>query len=91
MKRSITLLAIAAIAGLSACGQSNESEAVENAYENKAEDIENQADALDEQAANATGAAEDALENQADATHERAENVAAEGEDKAAAVNDNSN
>ena len=87
-----TRLVIAAAAGLlalAACHKSPQAEAVENAGENAAAAIDNQADALDAAAGNATDAAAAGLENQADNLHAAADNVAAAADAKADAINAN--
>jgi len=86
MKRILPVVAIAALAGLSACGQSNEAAAVENAYDNQVDYLENQADAYEALADNATGAAEQSLENEADALRDRADAIEEAGDNAADAV-----
>jgi hypothetical protein len=73
MKLTTTFAVALGVAALSACNNSAREQAADNIEAN----AENTADALEEQADNATTEnAEDALENQADATREAGEEKA---------------
>jgi hypothetical protein len=87
-----TRLVIAAAAGLlalAACQKSPQAEAVENAGENAAASIDNQADALSAAADNATDATAATLDNQAANLHSAADNVAEAADAKADAIEAN--
>src|SRR5947209_20380513 len=87
-----TRLVIAAVAGLlalAACHKSPQAEAVENAGDNAAAAIDNQADALDTAANNVSDAASASLKNQADNLHATADNVSAAADAKADAIDAN--
>lgn len=75
MKPFVALLALATVAGLSAC-DSRQQDAVENTAENQAEKIDDMADKL-EQSADNVGTA---VDNQVDALKEKAEDVRDDGE-----------
>ena len=88
MKKLSFVLAAAGLMTLAAC-QSPEADNVEDAGENAAEMIENQGDALEEMADNATTeAGEDALENAADNAYNQADNVEDMAENKAEAIDE---
>jgi hypothetical protein len=82
VKAIVHAVGIASLIALAACGSKKE-DAVENAYDNQAENLENQADMMEEKADNTAGAAGqamenkgDMLENKADATREAGEKAA---------------
>lgn len=75
MKPFIALIALATVAGVSAC-DSPQQDAVENSAENKAETIENMADKLEDHADN-VGAA---VGNQVDVLEQKADDVRETGE-----------
>lgn len=91
MKKFAYAAAVTAALALSACGQSKEAEAVEQAGENEAAVIENQADNLMEAADNAVGNEAAALENQAENLTDKADAVEEKADEKADAINANSN
>jgi len=66
MKRTLTLLAVAAMAALPGCTQQAE-DSVANQFRNTEEAIENTANTLESDAENATRSIEGTLANQADA------------------------
>ncbi|MCP1468509.1 uncharacterized protein YjbJ (UPF0337 family) [Sphingobium sp. OAS761] len=79
VKRFVTVLGLTSLIALAACDSAKEN-AVENAYDNRADAIDNQADKMEDMADNLSGSAEnaaehaaDALENKADATREAGE------------------
>lgn len=91
MKTRLVIVAAAGLLALAACNKSPQAEAVENAGDNAASTIDNQADALDATAANtANSAAADTMENQADNLHATADNVSAAADAKADAIDANS-
>jgi hypothetical protein len=79
MKPFLTILGVAALMSVAACDSKQEN-AVENAYDNKADAIDNQAEKLEDRADNMVGAAEDATENAADALKDKADAVREAGE-----------
>jgi hypothetical protein len=70
-------IAAATLALLTACGGNADDKAAENISEM----TENKADALEEQADNASGATEDALEDKADQVREAGEDAADKADD----------
>ena len=90
MKKLSIVIATAGLMALAACGKSPEAEAVENAGDNAAAAVENQADMLEGAADNATNEATEAsLENAADNAHAASENISDAADAKADAIDAN--
>lgn len=85
MKKSMIFAAIAAPMALAACG-SQEAQNVENAYDNQADIIDNQAANLEAAGENAAEAVQANTANAADRLSNAADAVRAEGEAKANAI-----
>jgi ElaB/YqjD/DUF883 family membrane-anchored ribosome-binding protein len=90
MKLVIKAIAISAIAALAACGGGSDAgDNIEAAADNQAEALESEAANISEAADNATGNVADSLENQAAALETQAENVQQAGENAADAADSN--
>lgn len=85
MKTIVTVLGIASLVSLAACGSQKEA-AVENAYDNQADALDNTASNMEDMADNMTGNAANATEHAADAVENKADGLRDAGEKAAEKV-----
>ena len=91
MKKLSIVLATAGLMALAACNKSPQAEAVENAGDNAAASMDNQADMLEATADNTSNEATSAaLDNAADNEHAAADNTKDAADAKADAIDSNS-